>query len=375
MKIVNICISAPYIEGFSYQENILPDYLIKEGIETSIIANNILPSYIENPQLKPGVYFEKNKKIIRIKCFKISSDFMITFDLFNQLKNEAPDVIIHHNLNCTSLVICTFYKILNPNVILLVDNHADYINCNKNKYWHLFYHKFLVRLSAKFSSIFTKKFYGVTYSRCDYLNQVYGVKKTKIEFLPIGADVKSADSITEGKFDLRVKYQIPLDSIVVVTGGKMGKDKGTYNLIKAVNEINNVKIVLLLFGSFNDVETENLAKHSKFVVFKGWCDRRKALCHLKLADVAVWPVHHTTLIEDAISVNTPLLIRKTRTTEHLIDGNGLFLDTIEYSELYHKIKIFVEDFRYTSYEGGCRIMRERLDYTSIVKKILKDVSC
>ena len=120
--------------------------------------------------------------------------------------------------------------------------------------------------------------------------------------------------------------------------------------------------------------TEQLAKDSDFVIFQGWCDHETSLRFLKLANVAVWPIHHTTLIEDAISVETPLLIKKTRTTEHLIEGNGKFLDSSQYIELYSKMKICLDDYPNKSFEKACAIMREKLSYKSIVEHVIRDIT-
>jgi len=378
MKITNICISAPYIEKYSYQENIITDYFVYNGIETTIIGSNILPSYLKSEKIEPGIYSDKGKKLIRLKCFKISNQFIIPIGLYKHLKNDNSDVIFHHNLNCTSLIICSLYRIRHPNCVLLVDNHADFINGSKNKLWQFFYNKICMRLAVKFISNYVRKFYGVTPSRCEYLHKVYGIKKSKIDFLPIGSDVKTSDSITENKLELREKFSVKKEAFVFVSGGKMGIDKGTNNLIKAINAINEIQIdsteiFLILFGSFSDKETEKLAKESDFVIIKKWCDHKTSLRLLKLADVAVWPIHHTTLIEDAISVNIPLLIRKTTTTEHLIDGNGIFLDSAEYEELFTKMKYFRDSFLINNYEDRCKAMREKLSYDSIIKKVLNDI--
>jgi glycosyltransferase involved in cell wall biosynthesis len=374
MKIINICISNPYIEGFAYQENILTDYFLDEGLETTIIGVNVLPSYLNSKKIKPGVYSDNGKKIIRINCLRITTEFIIPFKLYKQLKHERPDIVFHHNLNCTSLIICTIYKIFNPEIILLVDNHADKINCSKNKFWKFVYAGILVRFSGKFASLFVRKFYGVTYSRCDYLHETYGIRKSKIDFLPIGADIKAAGSIIENTFELRNKHKIPTEAFVYVSGGKMGKDKGTDNLVKVINEIQvlHLHVVLVLFGSFNDKETEKLAAESKNVIYLGWCDHKTSLSILKLADVAVWPVHHTTLIEDAISVNTPLLIRKTRTTEHLIEGNGIYLDSTDYNELFTKTYSFLDKNPKEYFIDGCKSMREKIDYNSLARKVISD---
>ena len=94
---------------------------------------------------------------------------------------------------------------------------------------------------------------------------------------------------------------------------------------------------------------------------------------LKLADVAVWPIHHTTLIEDAISVNTPLLIRKTRTTEHLIEKNGIFLESKEYNELYRKMVFCMQNFPNDNFVNHCKELKEKLSYNLISQKVIDDI--
>ena len=52
MRIVHICISAPYIDGWGYQENLLPRYLQKAGTENYVIASmNDFPVYLK-PEAK-----------------------------------------------------------------------------------------------------------------------------------------------------------------------------------------------------------------------------------------------------------------------------------------------------------------------------------
>jgi glycosyltransferase involved in cell wall biosynthesis len=375
MKIVNVCVSNPYIEGFSYQENLLTDYFVYANIETSIITVNKFPFNFKLKSVKSGIYFERGKKIIRLSCLMISNEFVFPYGLYRQLVKEQPNVIFHHNLNCTSLIICTIYKIFNPEVVLLVDNHADYINRKANKFWNFLYSKILVRYSAKFASKFVRKFYGVTPYRCDYLQQLYGINYSKIDLLPIGTDVISADKIFETKDELRKLNNISSDIFIFVSGGKMGIDKGTDKLIKVIDDlaIINPKVLLILFGSFQDVYTEKLAEESKSVKFIGWCDHSTTLRILKLSDIAIWPKHHTTLIEDAISVKTPLIIRKTRNTEHLIDGNGIFLLDDSYDELSCKINIAINESVKLDFNRGCDKVREKLSYKVIVNKVLNDI--
>lgn len=381
MKIVHICLSAPYVDGWGYQENLLPEYLQRNGVENYIItSNDNLPVYL-NKEMKEEIikkgnlYNIGNIKIHKIKGKKITTSLLIPFGLMDKIEEIAPDVIFHHNVSITTLPIVSKYA-KRHNCKLFVDNHADEINMSKNKLWILLYYKFLSRLACKIRKNAFTKFYGVTNSRCDFINKYFGVPNSKIELLPIGADTDLAD-ILMSKKELRDKYKFSQDEKIIVSGGKMGIDKGTQGLINAVEEIGTkYKIRLILFGKFEDDDTDKLAKSKDFITIYGWCDRIKTLELLKLADVACWPIHHTTLNEDAIAVETPLIIRKTGTTEHLVEGNGIWLEKGNKEELKKAIGLF-----YTKKEKSsdtilqdCKKMREFLSYNNISKTIIQTIN-
>lgn len=373
MKIVHVCIANPYVDNWGYQENLLPEYLHKAGTENHIItSNNALPTYLNAKEKEEIIakgckYIIGNTTIHKIKCKRISSTMFISNGLYDKLKELRPDVIIHHGIGPTTLPIVSRYA-KKHKCVLFADNHADEINMNKNKLWILIYYKFLSRISCRIRRDTFKKFYGVTNSRCEFLNKYFGVPKDKIELLPIGADTDLAETLGP-KDVLRDKYGFSQDEKIIVSGGKMGIHKGTVDLINAIGELSSEKIRLILFGKFEDKETEKLATSKEYVTLCGWCDRLKTLELLKLADVACWPIHHTTLIEDCISVETPLIIRKTGTTEHLIDGNGCWLDTGCKEELTKTIKGLL-GIEQSSIASKCKYMREKLSYHKIAQSVV-----
>ena len=255
MKIAHICISNPYIDGWGYQENLLPQYLQKIGVQNYVIASaNDFPTYLSPKEIaeiksKGKEYLIEEINVRRIKTKRLSTSFLVPFGLKKALEEIHPDVIFHHNFNCTSLPISARYAKKN-NTPLLVDNHADVINMSHNIIWAFVYYKLLIRLSCLIHQKEITKAYGVTHARCSFIKDFYGVPTKKIDFMPIGADVDLADTI-ESKESLRLKYGFRNEDFIVVSGGKMGKDKGTDNLIAAVEKLNksypNLKLVL--FGA------------------------------------------------------------------------------------------------------------------------------
>lgn len=381
MKIVHICLSAPYVDGWGYQENLLPEYLQKNGVENHIItSNDNLPVYLnkemkEEIVKKGNIYIIGEIKIHKIKGKKITTSMLVPYGLMDKLKEIAPDVIFHHNVSVTTLPIVSKYA-KKHKCKLFADNHADEINMSKNKLWILLYYKFLSRLACRIRRNVFTRFYGVTYSRCDFINKYFGVSKDKIELLPIGADTDLADTL-KSKKELRDKYGFSNEEKIVVSGGKMGIDKGTYDLINAIEELRSEhKIRLILFGKFEDADTQELAKSKSFIVQHGWCDRIKTLELLKLADVACWPIHHTTLNEDAIAVETPLIIRKTDTTRHLVDGNGMWLESGNKNELKNAITSFYasKEENFAQIRQSCKIKKEYLSYNNISHTIIQTIN-
>lgn len=382
MKIVHICISAPYIDGWGYQENLLPRYLQKAGTENYVIASmNDFPVYLK-PEVKAEImskgtdYQIDGIQVRRIKTKQLTTSLLVAKGLSKVLDEIHPDVLFHHNFNCTSLVTAARYA-KKKGIPFMVDNHADIINISHNKLWALVYYRLLIGLSCKLIRKTITTAYGVTRARCDFMHDWYGVPKDKIKLLPIGADTDQADTIPS-KESLRGKYGFQKEDFIVVSGGKMGVGKGTNQLIDTVEELksNFQNIRLVLFGVFEDNGTLQQAQSSDVVSVHGWCDREKTLELLKMADVACWPIHHTTLIEDAVSVCTPIIVRKTGNTEHLVEKNGMWVDGETKESLKTAVLSFLsnqDETQKSDLHSACEKMKNQISYDTIAEKLLKDI--
>lgn len=375
MKIVHICLAAPYVDGWGYQENLLPKYLANNGVNSVVITSNILPDYLNNKQVATGSYVYEGVKVIRLRSKRFGSSLTYAKGLHEVLEQEKPDAIFHHNINFLSHIPCAKYCI-KQGIPMFVDNHADYINSMKNSFLRFILYRCI---NGNLTNLYSKpvvKFFGVTHSRCRFLYDVFGIDKSKVDFLPIGADVNAANTLP-AKNELRTKFKIQQDEFTLVSGGKMGVDKGTVDLIQAVEELNqtNHRVNLILFGKFTDSATEELAKSKSFIKLYGWCDRKTTLELLATADLACWPIHHTTLCEDSIACKTPLLIRKTETTEHLIDGNGYFMQIGNKEELKNCIKLMLtsDSADIIQIKRSAHAMCSKLSYNTISQNIMQQV--
>ena len=189
------------------------------------------------------------------------------------------------------------------------------------------------------------------------------------ETICYGADVDAAKEITESKESLRVKYGFSPSDIIIVHGGKLDPRKGTVDLIEVYRQLRgqgHENLRLVLFGKMVDQRIKQIL--DKDIVVYDWLSRTETFELFKLADLAVWPIHHTTLIEDCVASNLPYLIRKTETTKHLINSD-FYLENGEKEELSNKIKQFIQEEGRTNCIKNVSEMQEKISYYSIANNI------
>lgn len=145
---------------------------------------------------------------------------------------------------------------------MVEDNHMDYNIGNKTntlkekiiRSWL----RFLNRKSIKYVS----KVYGVTPWRKQYAEDYFKIPANKTDVLIMGADDEKMhiEKRKDLRKEVRDEYRIKPDDFLIVTGGKIDKNKKIDVLMQACKELGNVK--LLIFGNVeNDI-------HKKFEELK-----------------------------------------------------------------------------------------------------------
>lgn len=372
MKIVHI--ADCYIDGWGYQENLLPQYQIRNGHDVVVVADNDHLKYLNNPTLAQTIlnrgldYENDGIRVYKIKEYlTTSSTSLICQGLYKVLEKEAPNMIFHHNLNTSTLLVAARYKRKHPQVKLYVDNHADWVNESKNKLWHKVFYDTLIPWTVKRLGDLVNYYLGVSPLRCQYLNTVFRVPEEKIKFFPIGCDTAGAEQVKESRDELRKLYQIKSDAFVVVSGGKLDRSKGTLALIEACNRIKSeiASLQLVLFGKV-DEEVKQVANGKSWIKMEGWCDRKKTLSLLKLSDVACWPLLHTTLIEDSVASCVPLVVKMSDNVSHFYkEMTGVFLKKGDVEELMEALLEINTNSK--QYQLNVEKARDKYCYSTLVK--------
>lgn len=381
MKIVHLCLSAFFIDNYSYQENILPKYHVKMGHDVTVIAS--LFSFNKDGR---GCYLDgyseyEDKNGFHVVRLPYKSPVKINrilrrYEKFEEVLNrESPDVIFSHNVSFAGITVLVKYLKKYPNVKVFADNHADYINSAKNFISKHILHPIIWRYYAKMLEPYLTKCYGVTPMRCHFLKEMYHLNPEIIEFLPMGVDDESipANRLEVRKI-IRQELSIKEDALVILTGGKIDKLKNSHVLLEALKKVNNDKVHLIICGTLTP-EMEYLKSEFESNVnihYLGWCNADRVMNCMVASDLACFPGTHSTLWEQSVGVGLPAIFKRWDEMEHVnVNGNCEFVMGENVAELYDIIKKFLDPTYFTAIREKAAHASKHFLYSEISKKAIQ----
>jgi len=380
IKVVHICLCGPVTDNWSYQDNLLPKYQKKLGMEVSVITSKWI--YNNKGMLdideRKEYYNENGIKTVRLGCFlkgTVNSKLKIYSKLYKKIKEEKPDVLFVHDVQFLDVLTIRRYIKKNPTVKLYIDNHADFSNSATNWLSKNILHRFLWKSIAHIIEPYTEKFYGVLPVRVDFLTKFYGLPEEKTELLVMGADdekVEEALACDFGKI-IREKYNIGKDDFLIMTGGKIDLWKQqTLLLMQAVKNINDPKLKLIVFGSIVPELKEKVEVlcDGEVIQYAGWVEGDDSYKYFSAADLVSFPGRHSVFWEQVAGMGIPMLCKYITGTQHVdVGGNVKFLyeDTAE--EIETQIRNIVYGGEYQKMkESAMKQGKEIFSYENIAKR-------
>lgn len=381
MKILHLCISAFYIDNYSYQENMLTKYHVKMGHDVTVIASNY--SFDKNGK---SYYMSGSKeyvnndgvKVIRLEYkkpfYRINRLLRRFHGLYPAIEKTAPDLIFTHNISAIDMHQITLYLKQHPQVRLYADNHADYINSGKNFLSRKILHGFIWKHYAKEIEPYITTCFGVTPMRCRFLKEVYHINPDKVEFLPMGIDDEAIpqDRIATRK-SIRQQLGITDTDFIILTGGKIDRLKNTHVLVEAVKRIANPKVHLVICGTLT-TEMQYLQEEfrtSENIHYLGWCNSEQVINHMVASDLACFPGTHSTLWEQSVGIALPAIFKRWPEMEHVnINGNCLFVKGDDVDELQQAILQLLNAPYYNQLKQLATEASSHFLYSSIAQKAI-----
>lgn len=335
MKILHICVTGPYTDGFNYQENMLTKYQVKEGHNVYVIASEWewgKNGKVEKHSGNSEYVNEDGVSIIRLPI-KGNHDVFYRYKkfvgIYEAIENVNPDFVFIHNLQFFDISKIAKYA-KKHSVKVYADNHADFSNSARSKMAVLFY-KTVWRYMAHVIEPCVTKFYGVLPARVDFLKDVYKLPNKKCELLVMGADdeeVERAGTLANQQ-KVRNELGIAENDFLIVTGGKIDEWKTqTLMLMKAVKAINNDGLKLLVFGPVSEsikAKFDEVFDCQK-MRYVSWANTEQSYNYFAIADLVIFPGRHSVYWEQAVGQGKPIACKYWEGTTHVdVGGNVRFL--------------------------------------------------
>lgn len=348
MKILHCCLANFYIDNFSYQENILPKMHKLQGHDVRIIASTeTYNTKLKLDYISPSTYLNENGILVtRLPYIKglshsVIKKLRIYKGLNKQLYSFKPDIIFLHDCQFLSINTIVRYAKKN-NVHIYVDSHTDFINSAKSWLSRNILHKIIYRYCAKRIEKYTTKFYGTLPVRCDFLHDVYHIRKNKIELLPFGVDdsLFNYENKTQYKNEVRQNLNISLGSSVIITGGKIDERKKIHILLNAftdfINENEATNVHLIVFGKPTEEMKDYINKflNHNYIHYLEWIDSKEIYKYFFASDVAFFPGTHSVLWEEVVGLGVPAIFYSWEGIQHLDKGgNCLYIKSNDYENI------------------------------------------
>lgn len=379
MRIMHFALSCFYIEGYTYQENVLPTIHAQMGHDVLMVASRVSFDKNGSPCLiQPSHYYSKDGfEVIRVPYKKFFSKgilrrIRIYSGVYNIIENFKPDIMYFHGCSALELNTIIKYKKAHPEVTLFLDNHADRNNSASSKLSLVVQHKMLYKWALKRALPYVEKLLCPSIECMDFCRDIYGVPEEMLEFYPLGGTLVSAAERRSIRTEIRKMESISDSNIAFTHSGKMDAKKRTLDIIHAFKSVKNPRFTLWIIGALmEDVKIQVLKeiKTDERIHFLGWKESNDLLRYLCASDVYVQPGGQSATMQNAMCCGCAVMLYPHKSHKPYVQGNGYYISTIDdmkqvFSDLSsHPEKI--ETLKNRSYEIACDL----LDYNKLAQRV------
>lgn len=332
MKILHLCLSNFYIDGYGYQENMLVAEHVRAGHDVHVLASTeTFGSVGKITYLPPGSYMGSDGAIVERLPYRFASIPLLArkvrayMGLTKRLAEIAPEVIVFHGLCGYSLLEVARYVKKNPQTVLHADSHADFNNSARTWMSKWVLHFLFYRTIFQLSLPAIRSVSCISKETELFVLNFYGCPAAKAQFLPLGGTVFSDDEYLQRRKTARAEYQWGDDLRIFVQSGKFDSAKRLLDSLTAFSALPGQNLRLVLAGVFmDDVKdaAEEMVRKDPRIIKLGWLDTQGLTSLLIGADVYVQPGSQSATMQMAVCCRRPVIVADVISHRALIASNG-----------------------------------------------------
>lgn len=379
MKIVHVCLSCFYIDGYAYQENILVAEHVRAGHDVQVIAST--ESYDERGRttyLTPRAYLGTDGAFVtrlqyRFKVFpRLARKLRAYIGLKKVLKELKPEIIVFHGLCAWSLLTVTAYVRRNPGVKLFADCHEDTNNsartwASRELLHKRFYKPIFLRCVNQIHEVLC-----ITVESLDFAVDFYGSPRDKTRIYPLGCTIEAPESVAQRRSDFRARHGFGDSDIVITQTGKLDHTKQLESSLIAFCANSSPHLKLVIAGRMSDDVRSRclpLIQSDSRILDLGWQTPDELCTVLAGVDCFLQPFGQTATTQMAMGYGCVILAQDVPSHRWLVgDNEFLFKDS---SELPLVLKRVIENQKRLeeTKEANSLFAASHLDYMQLARQI------
>ena len=388
MRIVHVI--GYFMPELGYQEYYLARKHVEQGHDTYVICSDLVwpfPNAAEimrqagakpTRKYEPGFYNIDGIKVYRLKHFFEYNDFVLVRGVGKLLQKIKPEVVFSHESRQGMTVIPALCK-KKLKYRYIVDQHdfchniPNYPTYKRILRWadYNLFRKHVVNLNLKKAD----KLIAVTEETKNFLIEKHRIRGDKINLIPLGVDTDLWKFNLKKGRELRKKYKIRNNEILLIFSGTIFKRKRLELLIEALKETHNKNLRLVVVGDGDKAYIKDLKNNAyraglnNKIVFVGFIPRKELLDYFSAADIGIWPGNNSVAIVEAMACGLPIIMVDLQ-LGYLVKNNGFKFKENDKKGL---INILNKIEKYSLKELGTNSYKQAMEnysYDAIARKFL-----
>jgi 1,2-diacylglycerol 3-alpha-glucosyltransferase len=332
MKILHLCLSNFYSDGFSYQENELVRQNIKDKHDVLVIASTEKISTDGSlVYTQPTSYLGSDgAKVIRIPYRNFGLKYLnkklrAHCGVYELISNFEPDIILFHGACGWEINTAASYVKANPETYLYVDAHEDFVNSARNviSKWvlHWAFYRWILRRNLKYIT----KLFPVAISASNFLRDFYGVPPEMLELYPLGGFVPDDPEYAKSRAQRRRELQLANDDILIVQSGKLDRSKKLLEALSAFRKTTDRTLHFVVAGrilpDIADAVNAHVASDPRIRLL-GWQSFDELVSLLCAADVYCQPGTQSATMQMSLANRCAVVLDDIPSHHPYMDDNG-----------------------------------------------------
>jgi len=383
-RILHVCLSNFYVDGYGYQENELIRQHVSENHDVLVLASTeTISKEGKLVYVAPSEYLgNEGARIKRIPYrrwlpHKVMRKLRMHPKVYYEIERFSPEIILFHGTCGWELRAVTRFARRHPKLKFFIDSHEDANNSAKGFVSRELLHKRYYGPILRSAIGAAEPILCISLETIDFVRSTYRIPSQKLEFFPLGGHPLPDEDYTRRRAEWRQKLGLDERHVMFLQTGKFTRAKRLLASLRAFTAIRDPAFRLFLSGvltSDDRDEIRDLIDSDARIHFLGWNDAEDLRSLMAASDIYLQPGSQSVSMQNSMCQRCALIIDNVKSHQPFMDGNGYFTQAgRDLDRIFTSIsadKGSLPRMQARSYE----IALAKLDYAKLASRITSDTA-